>query len=57
MPWAVYLPGETNPGSYASGKGFAVLATIEPGEGFWVNAKAAGPVAWSGAESSATTLK
>lgn len=35
--WAVYLPGETNQGSYAQGKGFAVLSAINPGEGFWVN--------------------
>ena len=35
--WAVYLAGETSPGAYAGSKGFGVLATIKPGEGFWVN--------------------
>ncbi|MBU4151377.1 MAG: DUF1566 domain-containing protein [Proteobacteria bacterium] len=35
--WAVYLPGETTPGAYAKGKGFTVLSSIDPGEGFWVN--------------------
>jgi hypothetical protein len=35
--WSVYLPGEVTPGAYAQGKGFAVLGTIYPGEGFWVN--------------------
>lgn len=36
--WAVYLPEETTPGAYAQSKGFAVIDTINPGEGFWVNA-------------------
>jgi hypothetical protein len=35
--WAVTLPGEGNPGSYAQSKGFNHLVTINPGEGFWVN--------------------
>jgi len=37
--WAVYLPGESDGGAaYAVSKGFTVLTSIEPGEGFWVNA-------------------
>ncbi len=36
--WAVYLPGQDTSG-YANQKGFYVLTNIEPGEGFWVNAK------------------
>ena len=33
--WAVYLPpGGTE--AYAAVKGFQVLSTINPGEGFWV---------------------
>lgn len=36
--WAVYLPGEVTVGTYANSKGFAILPTINPGEGFWVNA-------------------
>ena len=39
--WSVHLPGEATPGSYAASKGFGVLATINPSEGFWVNAKEA----------------
>lgn len=39
--WAVYLPGEASPGTFAASKGFAQLAAINPGEGFWVNT--AGP--------------
>lgn len=35
--WAVSLPGEETPGSYAGSKGFNVLTTVNPGEGFWVN--------------------
>lgn len=35
--WAVSLPGEGVPGAYATSKGFGNLATINPGEGFWVN--------------------
>jgi len=39
--WAVYLPGETDDGaSYAGGKGFGQLSTLNPGEGFWVNSSA-----------------
>ncbi|MCF8086657.1 MAG: Ig-like domain-containing protein [Desulfotignum sp.] len=50
--WAVYLPGEVEPGSYAAGKGFAGLTTIEPGEGFWVNSLQAGSVTLSGTPAS-----
>ncbi len=36
--WCVCLPGhEDNGTGYAEDKGFGVLDTIEPGEGFWVN--------------------
>ncbi len=36
--WFVYLPGGDTAG-YAQSKGFGVLTTIDPGRGFWVNAK------------------
>lgn len=39
--WAFYAPGLAASGtlvSYASEKGYQVLASIAPGEGFWVNA-------------------
>ena len=40
--WSVYLPDETDGGSaYAQGKGFNLLSTLSPGEGFWVNAGSA----------------
>ena len=43
--WAVYLPGEEDGGkSYAESKGFALLTTIFPGEGFWVNTGSAGSI-------------
>ncbi len=37
--WAVYLPqyGPADTETYANGKGFGVLSTINPGEGFWIN--------------------
>ncbi len=35
--WSVFIPGETTPGTYAQTKGFGNLATLSPGEGFWVN--------------------
>ena len=36
--WAVYLPGEDDGGvAYADSKGFDLLSTVNPGEGFWVN--------------------
>jgi eukaryotic-like serine/threonine-protein kinase len=40
--WAVYLPGEETQGDYAKAKGFSQISSITPGEGFWVNAAAAG---------------
>ncbi len=37
--WAVYLPGQEDGGeSYAGSKGFTLLTSVNPGEGFWVNA-------------------
>ncbi|TSA18715.1 MAG: hypothetical protein D4R74_00745 [Betaproteobacteria bacterium] len=44
--WAFYAPslaaqGGTALQDYATGKGYQVLATINPGEGYWVNAKPA----------------
>lgn len=38
--WAFYAPSLSADAlaSYAAGKGYAVLSTINPGEGFWVNA-------------------
>ncbi|PIQ51067.1 MAG: hypothetical protein COW02_16710 [Comamonadaceae bacterium CG12_big_fil_rev_8_21_14_0_65_59_15] len=40
--WAFYTPSMTASAlaSYAFGKGYAVLDRIEPGEGYWINAKA-----------------
>jgi len=36
--WAVYLPGENDDGaSYAAGKGFGTLSSINTGQGFWIN--------------------
>lgn len=35
--WAVSLPGEPVPGAYALSKGFGILGSINPSEGFWVN--------------------
>ena len=40
--WAFYTPALADGGSaYAQGKGYALLGTINPGEGVWVNAKIA----------------
>jgi hypothetical protein len=41
--WAFYAPSMTASAlaTYAFGKGYAVLERIEPGEGYWVNAKGA----------------
>jgi len=41
--WAVYLPpyGAEATQNYANAKGFIVLENIDPGEGFWINAKKA----------------
>lgn len=39
--WVFYAPSLANNGTlaaYASGKGYQVLSSIAPGEGFWVNA-------------------
>jgi YD repeat-containing protein len=38
--WAVYLPDDQD-GDYAKSKGFNQLSELNPGEGFWVNAKQA----------------
>jgi hypothetical protein len=36
--WQVFLPGEDDAGAeYAQSKGFDVLTSINPGEGFWLN--------------------
>jgi uncharacterized protein YkwD len=38
--WAFYTPANTDGGAaYATLKGYEFLSTINPGEGFWVNAK------------------
>ena len=34
--WVVYLPGQDT-STYANEKGFDILSSINPGEGFWVN--------------------
>jgi len=40
--WAFYAPSLSDGGAaYAAGKGYDFLTTINAGEGFWVNAKAA----------------
>ncbi len=40
--WAFYTPSLPDGGaSYASNQGYEALTTINPGDGFWVNAKAA----------------
>lgn len=42
--WAVYLPADADGGAaYAASKGFELLSTIQPGEGFWVNVNSAEP--------------
>ena len=47
--WAVYLPGDGDGGAaYAASKGFLLLDAINPGEGFWVNAKQAHQLEVSG---------
>jgi hypothetical protein len=45
LTWSVYLPGEEPQGSYATSKGFNQLATINPGEGFWLRSTANSSVA------------
>ncbi|TSA19230.1 MAG: hypothetical protein D4R74_00015 [Betaproteobacteria bacterium] len=48
--WAFYTPSLTDGGAaYAAGKGYDFLTTIAPGEGFWVNGKAAISVPLTGA--------
>lgn len=38
--WAFYSPSQTDGGqAYAASKGYDFMTTIEPGDGFWVNAK------------------
>jgi hypothetical protein len=40
--WAFYAPSLADGGAaYAAGKGYEFLSSIKPGDGFWVNAKAA----------------
>lgn len=40
--WAFYTPAQNDGGyAYAATKGYDFLTTINPGEGFWVNAKTA----------------
>jgi hypothetical protein len=47
--WAVRLPGDGDGGAaYAAAKGFLLLNTIAPGQGFWVNSKQAKEVVLSG---------
>ncbi len=47
--WAVRLPDQGGGGAaYAAGKGFTLLDTIEPGEGFWVNSLQVGDIPLSG---------
>lgn len=37
--WQVYIPSQADKGaSYANLKGFGLISTIFPGEGFWINA-------------------
>ncbi len=45
--WAVSLPGQ-NATSYAASKGFQVLTSLKPGQGFWVNAGNDTTVSWQG---------
>jgi hypothetical protein len=42
MSWQFYTPqmDAASLQTYATGKGYGVLSTINPGEGYWVNAKA-----------------
>ncbi|MDP1909406.1 MAG: hypothetical protein Q8K85_13990, partial [Hyphomicrobium sp.] len=54
--WAFYAPSMTAPelAAYAAGKGYDVLTSIGPKEGFWVNAAAAAAV--TGPAAAAVTL-
>ncbi len=50
--WAVYLPGNvTTWEQYASSKGFLKLISLNPGDGFWVNAGSATTLTLTGQES------
>ena len=53
--WAVYLSGEGTE-TYAQSKGFSVLQTLSPGEGFWVNSKEAQKLSVTGSAPTASTL-
>ena len=46
--WLVYVSGEAIPGAYAASKGFATLAAITSGQGFWVDSKMAQQVTVTG---------
>lgn len=55
--WAVYLPASADKGAeYAASKGFTLLAQVSPGEGFWINAKTAQTLNWTGTEVEDTTI-
>jgi uncharacterized protein YkwD len=47
--WAFYTPTQSDGGAaYATSKGYDFLATINPGEGFWVNANSASSMSQTG---------
>jgi outer membrane protein assembly factor BamB len=46
--WAVFLPDEVAPGSYAQSKQFGVLSAIHAGQGLWLNCQGAGQLQVSG---------
>ena len=55
--WAVYLPGDIDGGdAYAGTKGFNVLSTISPGEGFWINSTGSQDVTVDGTAQTSNTL-
>jgi hypothetical protein len=59
MGWQFYTPlmDAATLQAYASGKGYGVLGTINPGDGYWVNAKASlSPGAQSGASFALTSV-
>ena len=41
--YAVYIPGEAIPGTYAKAHGYYSLVTINSGDGFWVDVKETSP--------------
>ena len=55
--WAVFLPAEQLPGSYAQGKQFGVLSTLGAGQGFWLNCEGAGQLLVSGQPPAAESLQ